>query len=226
MPTILDSQSCQVVTFVTHKIFANWPDISAGRKVPFVVDRHRKSLFPNGSRHSAPSRSLAASHDWRRAAGGRKKRGKEWESLGFNLHSILIPIRYRGFPFLWFTSYAGSTGWYYLYYERGCFSRVNPNAYRCRVVIDQISRTINNLVSVILAMRIDGWTIDFQQKAFWLFVSITISQWTRRNFLTIKVRTRREVGGRRNFHPEIRNYRFVIFIANLGVICFVKSFRE
>lgn len=72
---IFDSQLCQMVTFVTHKIFANWPDISAGRKVPFVVDRHRKSLFPNGNRHLAPSRSLAASHGWRRAAG--EKRGKE-----------------------------------------------------------------------------------------------------------------------------------------------------
>lgn len=73
---IFDSQSCQVVTFVTHKIFANWPDISAGRKVPFVVDRHRKSLFPNGNRHLAPSRSLATSHGWRRGAAGGKG-GKE-----------------------------------------------------------------------------------------------------------------------------------------------------
>lgn len=79
---ILDSQSCQVVTFVTHKIFENWPDISAGRKVPFVVDRRRKSLFPNGSRHSAPFRPTAASHDWRRAEG--KKMGKSeraWDSI-------------------------------------------------------------------------------------------------------------------------------------------------
>lgn len=79
---ILDLQSCQVVTFVTHKIFANWPDISAGRKVPFVVDRRRKSLFPNGSRHSAPFRPAAASHGWRRAEGkkgGRSERA--WDSI-------------------------------------------------------------------------------------------------------------------------------------------------
>lgn len=71
-----------VRSFVTHKIFASWPDISAGRKVPFVVDRRRKSLFPNGSRHFAPFRPAAASHDWRRAQG--KKTGKSeraWDSI-------------------------------------------------------------------------------------------------------------------------------------------------
>jgi len=73
-----DSQSCQTVTFVTHKIFANRPDISAGRKVPFVVDRCRKSLFPNGSRHSAPFRPLAQP----RTTGDARARERERERGG------------------------------------------------------------------------------------------------------------------------------------------------
>lgn len=65
--------------------------------MPFVVDRRRKSLFPNGSRHSAPFALPRTVGDTRREQKGERE---ERESLGFNLHSILIPIRYRGFPFL------------------------------------------------------------------------------------------------------------------------------
>jgi len=134
---ILDSQSCQVVTFVTHKIFANWPDVSAGRKVPFVVDRRSKSLFPNGSRHSAPFRPAAVSHDWRHAEG--KKGGGEGArepgiQSAFNIDSN--PISWISIFVIYFLRRQHR---HYLYCERGCFSRVNPNAYRCRVVIDQIS---------------------------------------------------------------------------------------
>lgn len=66
-------------------------------------------FFLMEARHSAPFRPLAAP-DQRCAKGEEKKEGRS-ESLEFNLHSILIPIRYREFPFLWFTSYcSGGTG--------------------------------------------------------------------------------------------------------------------
>lgn len=104
------------------------------RKVPFIVDRRRKSLFLNGTRHPAPSsfddpatkagterKCSWNSGKWRNRvdtrlhgrlcvcapAEGRKRdkrksgrQGKRSESPGFNLHSILISIRYREFQFL------------------------------------------------------------------------------------------------------------------------------
>lgn len=147
----------------------------------------------------------------------RKEKGeKERESLGFNLHSILIPIRYRGFPFLWFTSYTGSTGTICTAKE-GVFRGSTPM--HTDVASSSIKyRTINNLPSrwytslSILAMRADSSPLSDRlpqgnRKAFRLFVSITVSQWTRRNSLTTKVPARREVREGRSFHPEIRNYR-------------------
>jgi len=140
----------------------------------------------------------------------REKRWKEWESLGFNLHSILIPIRYRGFPFLWFTSYGSSTGTICTAKE-GVFR--GPTPMHTDVALSSIKyQTINNLpsrwytsLSILAMLSVER---SGQRKAFRLFVSITVSQWTRRNSLTTKVPTRREVHSEgRSFHPEIRNYR-------------------